>query len=132
MNVYYSSDNRRSQGVQLGFHTEVSESMSFEAILNLLRTRRISFLGLTNTGLDDVAGEMLADALAVTRTHPAPCHKPSVLEAGGAGPDADCVWFRGPGPPRRCGGAGRRARALELVQRPGAEGTLLSCDPNKH
>ena len=66
MNVYYSSDNRRSQGVQLGFHTKVSESMAFDAILKLLRTRRISFLGLTGTGLDDVAGEKLADALAVT------------------------------------------------------------------
>ena len=82
MNAYYSSDNRRSQGVQLGFHTEVSESMSFEAILNLLRTRRISFLGLTNTGLDDVAGEMLADALAVTppRATNQVSSKPEVLD----------------------------------------------------
>jgi hypothetical protein len=40
--------------------------MAFDAILTLLRTRRISFLGLTGTGLDDVAGEKLADALALT------------------------------------------------------------------
>ena len=66
MNVIHFSDNRLSQGVQLGFYTEVSESMAFDAILTLLRTRRISFLGLTGTGLDDVAGEKLADALALT------------------------------------------------------------------
>jgi hypothetical protein len=40
--------------------------MAFDAILTLLRTRRISFLGLTGTGLDDVAGVKLADALAAT------------------------------------------------------------------
>ena len=66
MNVIHSSDKRLWQGVQLGFHTEVSESMAFDAILTLLRTRRISFLGLTGTGLDDAAGERLADALAFT------------------------------------------------------------------
>ena len=52
------------------------------AILNLLRTRRISFLGLTNTGLDDVAGEMLADALADTppRATNQVSSKPEVLD----------------------------------------------------
>ena len=132
MNVYYSSDNRRSQGVQLGFHTEASESMSFEAILNLLRTRRISFLGLTNTGLDDVAGEMLADALAVTppRATNQVSSKPEVLDLTQIDFGSEVRYRLGEA--GDSGGAGRRARALELVQRPGAEGTLLSCDPNKH
>ena len=66
MNVIHSSDHRLPQGVQLGFQTDLSVSMAFDAILRLLRTRRISFLGLTGTGIDDAAGERLADALAAT------------------------------------------------------------------
>ena len=38
--------------------------MSLEAIVNLLRTRRIPFLGLTGTGLNDLVGFMLASALS--------------------------------------------------------------------
>ena len=38
--------------------------MSLEAIVNLLRTRRIQFLGLTGTGLYDLDGLMLACALS--------------------------------------------------------------------
>ena len=40
-----------------------SMPMSFNAIIKLLRTRRIPFLGLTGTGLDDFDGHMIAHAL---------------------------------------------------------------------
>ena len=115
MNVIHSSDKRLWQGVQLGFHTEVSESMAFDAILTLLRTRRISFLGLTGTGLDDAAGERLADALAFTpaRAINQVSLKPERL-------DLTQIAF------------GPKVRAR--LQRGGTEGrrTLLSCARNKY
>ena len=58
---YYLCDECQWQGVQLGQANGMP--MSLEAIVNLLRTRRIQFLGLTGTGLDDLDGLMLAGAL---------------------------------------------------------------------
>ena len=59
--VVYLSDHRLTQGVQLGQCHGMP--LSLEAIVKLLRTRRIPFLGLTGTGLDDLDGLMLAGAL---------------------------------------------------------------------
>lgn len=66
------------QGVQLG--QDNGMPMSLEAIVNLLRTRRIPFLGLTGTGLDNLDGLMLAGALSKQVSFKHVSSKKEVLE----------------------------------------------------
>jgi hypothetical protein len=59
-----SLDGRKTQGTLLGIGNGMPKSLN--AIAKLLRTRRIPFIGLTGTGLDDFDGRMLAAALEET------------------------------------------------------------------
>ena len=56
-----SLDGRKTQGTLLGIGNGMPKSLN--AIAKLLRTRRIPFIGLTGTGLDDFDGRVLAAAL---------------------------------------------------------------------
>ena len=58
---FYLADNCRTQGTPLGICNGMPKTLS--AVAKLLRVRRIPFLGLTKTGLDDSDGGMIAAAL---------------------------------------------------------------------
>ncbi len=62
--LHASDDRVTLQGTPLGQQNGMPRSMS--AIIQLVRTRRILFLGLTKTGLDDNDGDNLAAALLAT------------------------------------------------------------------
>lgn len=69
---HHASDDRMTlQGTPLGAQNGMPRSMS--AIIQLVRARRILFLGLTKTGLDDSDGDRLATALLATPLRAAGC-----------------------------------------------------------
>ena len=57
----YLADHCWTQGTPLGISNGMPKALS--AIAKLLRVRRIPFVGLTGTGLDDFDGRMIAAAL---------------------------------------------------------------------
>ena len=59
-----SDDRPTLQGTALGEQNGLPLSMG--AVIKLVRTWRIEFLGLTKTGLSDIDGERLASALAAS------------------------------------------------------------------
>ena len=59
-----SDDRQTLQGTALGEQNRLPLSMG--AVIKLVRTRRIEFLGLTKTGLSDIDGERLASAVAAS------------------------------------------------------------------
>ena len=58
---FISLDGCETQGTLLGIGNGMPKSLN--AIAKLLRARRIPFLGLTGSGLDDFDGRLLATAL---------------------------------------------------------------------
>ena len=103
---------------------------SLNAIAKLLRMRRIPFLGLTGTGLDDFDGRMLAAALEETPPSDAGSSEPERLDLTQI--DFEPNIRPNPGPPPSSGRKGRRVRAVEQARRPGAAPVLNALKAMNH